>query len=246
MNDGKQYVPRPRQKAQEHLEAYLLKNHLRGGDKLPPEREMCEKWGLNRATLRSVLGRMEADGQLISVQGSGNRVAPCVVRQLQDLKSFTQYAADSGKRAESRLLGLSIVECDKQMARRFKRVLGEKIYRLMRLRLMDNVPLMIETAYIPVELAPGLEHYDFVNGSLFATLERYYHLSMERGSEKISVTRVTEEEAEYLEVEPGVPAFWIVSEVYADSGVLVEYCRTIARCDRMEMSSTLYWIGEEI
>lgn len=246
MSESKRYEPRPRQKAQECIEAYLLQNDMSHGGKLPPEREMCRHWDLNRATLRSVLKHMEIDGRLTSVQGSGNRFLPYVDRQLQDLKSFSQYAADLGKRAGSRLLGMSVVECDKQMARRFKRVLGDKLYRLMRLRLMDDVPLMIETAYIPVELAPGLEHHDFANGSLFAVLEKHYHLTTELGSEKISVTRVTEEEAEYLEVEPGVPAFWIVSEVYADSGVLVEYCRTIARCDRMEMSSTLYWIGEEI
>ena len=101
----------------------------------------------------------------------------------------------------------------------------------------------IETAYIPAALTPGLEERDLVGGSLFAIMEENYHLIMHHGYERISITTTTPEEANYLGTEAGVPAFWIVSEVYGDDGALIEYCRTIGRCDRMQMSSTLYWIG---
>lgn len=239
----KRYVPRPRQVAQEAIEAYILENGLKANDKLPPERTMCQNWGLNRSTLRSVLARMTRDGRLCPVQGSGTSIAPRVERSLQDLKSFTQYAEDLGMKPETRLLGFSVVECDRQLARRFKRVLGEKLYRVIRLRMLNGMPLMIETAYIPQELTPALEEHDLVGGSLFAVMEENYHLIMHHGYEKISITTTTPEEAEYLGTEAGVPAFWIVSEVYADDGMLIEYCRTIGRCDRMQMSSTLYWIG---
>ena len=82
-----------------------------------------------------------------------------------------------------------------------------------------------------------------MGGSLFAVMEENYHLIMHHGYERISITTTTPEEADYLGTAAGVPAFWIVSEVYGDDGSLIEYCRTIGRCDRMQMSSTLYWIG---
>ena len=239
----RRYTPRPLQAAPEAIEAYILKNQMKANDKFPPERTMCQMWGLNRSTLRSTLARMARDGRVHAVQGSGTCFTPRVDRVLQDLKSFTQYAADLGMKPETRLLGLSMVECDKQLARRFQRVLGDKLYRVIRLRMLDGMPLMIETAYIPAALTPGLEERDLVGGSLFAIMEENYHLIMHHGYERISITTTTPEEANYLGTEAGVPAFWIVSEVYGDDGALIEYCRTIGRCDRMQMSSTLYWIG---
>ena len=121
----RRYTPRPRQAAQEAIEAYIIRNQMKGNDKFPPERTMCQMWGLNRSTLRSTLARMVSDGRVHAVQGSGTCFTPRVDRVLQDLKSFTQYAADLGMKPETRLLGLSMVECDKQLARRFQRVLGE-------------------------------------------------------------------------------------------------------------------------
>ena len=162
------YTPRPREYARECIEAYILTHDLRAGDSLPPERDMCAMWGLNRSTLRSAIARLTAAGRLVSVQGSGTRIAPRFRRTLQDLQSFSDYAASGGFTAETRLLSFSTVECDKHLAHRFRRVLGEKLYRISRLRILNDTPVLIETTYIPVELAPHLEEHDLVNGSLFA------------------------------------------------------------------------------
>ena len=60
----RRYTPRPRQAAQEAIEAYILKNQMKANDKFPPERTMCQMWGLNRSTLRSTLARMAAGSQV--------------------------------------------------------------------------------------------------------------------------------------------------------------------------------------
>ena len=121
----KTYIPRPREWAQEQIEAYILEHSLRADDRLPPEREMCRMWNLNRCTLRSALAGLEASGRLYAVQGSGTRIAPRFRRTLQDLQSFTEYAAESGFHAETRLLSFATIECDKTLSRRFRRMLGK-------------------------------------------------------------------------------------------------------------------------
>ena len=182
----------------------------------------------------------------VSVQGSGTRIAPRFRRTLQDLQSFSDYAASSGFTAETRLLSFSTVECDKHLARRFRRVLGEKLYRISRLRMLNDTPVLIETAYIPVELAPHLEEHDLVNGSLFAVLEEVYGLRLDHGEEKASITLANAEEAAHLHIQPGDAVFWIVSRTDAPDGTTVEYCRTVARGDVVEMAGVLRWrSGEE-
>ncbi len=237
----KTYTPRPRERAQECIEAYIIEHDLRAGDCLPPEREMCRMWDLNRCTLRSVLARMEASGRLHAVQGSGTRLSPRFRRTLQDLQSFTEYAAAGGFRAETRLLSFSVTECDKSLSRHFCRCLGEKLYRISRLRLLEQVPLMIETSYIPAELAPGLEEQDLVTDSLFRLLKSVYGLQLDHGTERTGITLVSEEEAGYLNLSAGDAAFWIESRTEAPDGMVIEYCRTLGRADRIEMVSTLRW-----
>lgn len=39
-------IPRPREQALEQIMAYILENKLSADDKLPPEREMCQMWGV--------------------------------------------------------------------------------------------------------------------------------------------------------------------------------------------------------
>ena len=235
------YVPRPRELAQEALEAYILKNGLGPRDKLPPEREMCAMWGLNRSTLRSAIARLTADGRLAAVQGSGTRVAPRVRRTLQDLQGFSEYARACGMKPESRLLSFSRVPCGRQFSRQFGRAPEELLYRIARLRLLDGMPVLLETAYIPCALAPGLEAYDLVNGSLFAALSEGYGLCLDHGQEKTSITAAAAEEADWLGVAVGAPAFWIVSETDAPDGTLIEACRSLGRADVMDLTSTLLW-----
>lgn len=240
----KTYTPRPRERAQECIEAYILDQGLQANDSLPPEREMCRLWGFNRCTLRSAIAGLEASGRLYAVQGSGTRIAPRFRRTLQDLQSFTEYASAGGFQAETRLLSFSVAECDKAFSRRFRRPLGDKLYRIARLRILEQAPLMIETAYIPVDLAPHLEEQDLITGSLYYVLRHVYGLQLDHGIERTGITLTSEEEARFLQISPGETAFWMESCTEAPGDTVIEYCRTLGRADRIEMASTLRWEEE--
>lgn len=233
------YEPRPREAAQEHLEAYILQAGLKAFDRLPPERELCERWGMNRSTLRSAIARLVDAGRLASVQGSGTSLTPRVRRNLQDLQSFSQFARERGLRPESGLLGFSLIEAESPLAAEFGAAEGLPLYQIVRLRSVDGLPLQIETAYIPQQLAPGLEAHDVVSGSLYRILEEQYGLSLSRGWEKIGVTTASAEEACYLNVEEDTTVFWLLSKTFSPDGALLEYCSTVGRGDILELGSTL-------
>ena len=115
------------------------------------------------------------------------------------------------------------------------------LYRIARLRLLDGIPVLLETAYIPQALTLDLEERDLVHGSLFAALRNDFRLKLDHGWEKASITSATPEEASYLGIAEGAPAFWIVSETYGDDDTLIEYCRSLGRADVLALTSTLYW-----
>jgi DNA-binding FadR family transcriptional regulator len=58
----------------EHIRALILENKLRPGDRLPPERHLAERLGVNRQTLRAALAQLRTDRLLVARQGSGHVV----------------------------------------------------------------------------------------------------------------------------------------------------------------------------
>lgn len=59
-------------------------------------------------------------------------------------------------------------------------------------------------------------------------------------SRSVSISTAAEEEAVHLGIAAGDPVFWIVSITQTLEGVPVEYCRTVARADKVELVSFLH------
>jgi GntR family transcriptional regulator, transcriptional repressor for pyruvate dehydrogenase complex len=60
----------------EQLLSYVVKGSWKPGDRIPPERELCQKLGIARTSLREALKAMELVGMLDSRVGDGTFVCP--------------------------------------------------------------------------------------------------------------------------------------------------------------------------
>ena len=70
--------PTPRKRAAEEIADRLrwriLSGEFPAGPSLPPERDLAEDLGVSRLTLRAAMARLETEGLVRPVHGSGNRV----------------------------------------------------------------------------------------------------------------------------------------------------------------------------
>ncbi|MBY0146421.1 GntR family transcriptional regulator [Neobacillus niacini] len=231
---------KPREEVVEKIEYYIDKNQLRPHDKLPSERQLCEVLGTSRTTLRSAIKRLIMEGVVYSKRGAGTFVAPQkLVRNLQDMESLSKSAEEANKVLSTKVLFADIIECNKELSKRMKLTLGSKIYCLQRLRLIDGIPSMMELAYIDYSLCNGIEQYDFSNESLYRILGDVYNVKIDHGSESLSVTYVSEQESELLDVESGTPVFYIRGNVYTEDEKMVEFYKSIVRADQIRFSSVL-------
>jgi GntR family transcriptional repressor for pyruvate dehydrogenase complex len=58
----------------ERLEALILEGSLKPGQRLPPERELAERFGVSRPSLREAIQKLAARGLLSSRQGGGTYI----------------------------------------------------------------------------------------------------------------------------------------------------------------------------
>src|SRR3984885_12089516 len=65
------------------LKAQILERQLPPGSRLPTERELIERSGLSRVTVRAAVGILEDEGWLIRRQGLGTFVAESVKQEME-------------------------------------------------------------------------------------------------------------------------------------------------------------------
>ena len=231
---------KPRDEAIEKIENFIIHNQLKPGDRLPSERSMCDMWDFNRSTLRSAIKQLILEGKIYNKNGSGTYVSgEKLVRNLQDTDGFYQTVKRSGREITTRVVHMDICETPKNIGRKMKLPLGHKLFRLVRVRSLDQVPVMISTAYLDAERFAGIEQLDFENSSLYSLLKDHYGVEVSGGHEKLSITYCDAQEAEYLEMQEGAPVIYQSGVTMDEQDVVFEYFKEITRSEYICFASEL-------
>ena len=224
------------EQALDSIEAFIDRNRLKGGGRLPSERELAAELALSRGTVRSALAELEREGRIERRQGKGAFMAP--VRHsvsINAMQSFSSSEIAAGNTPSSRLISFTKKKASSDISRRLSLRRDTSVYEIARLRLANGTPVIIETASIPERLLPGLERYDFEKESLYAVIERDYHLHLMDQKLDIRLSRATEEEARLFGLSDERPIVFVETGLTRDEkGRPLEYTKSILLCRAVE------------
>jgi GntR family transcriptional regulator len=168
------------------------------------EREIAERFATSRATANKALTSLASEGLLEFRHGAGTFVRDGVLDyDLQRLVSFTDKAAAAGRRPSTRVLAfrrLRAEDAPAETAARLGAAPGDALFYLERLRLADNVPVILERRHVMARHCPGMTRADAA-GSLYAYWTRDCRLNLSGATESIRAVNATPEQARLL----GVP-----------------------------------------
>ncbi len=240
-----EYIPRARECTEEALMAYIIEHDLSYGDKLPSERDMCEMWGLNRSTLRSALSKLIDNGTFEARHGSGIYfLGKKYSRMFRGLSSFESEISQQEIVHHSKVLVMEKVESDLRLAGIFGSVPEEPLWHLARMRYSNGISLQLESCYFRVDQFPGIGEYDFALESLYRVFTDRYGYVPTKGEEVISIT-MAGDDARYFEIEENAPLIRTESQTYDQNGNVLEYTVTLARPDKVNLSSTMIQLNNE-
>ena len=207
--------------------------HWSSDQQLPNETKLAELFGVSKITIRQALQELSDLGYIRREQGRGTFVSkPKFGQGPRELMSFTEEMGRHHLAASSRVLERFVTEADLAVAEHLQLRLNAKVLVLKRLRLADGEPMGIQTAHIPLDLAPGFDKEDFENVSLYTLLHTRYGIQAAKGQEQYFATSADSDAAVLLGIAAGAPVFAAERVTFTKSGKPFEFTKSIMRGDR--------------
>jgi GntR family transcriptional regulator len=206
---------------------------------LPPEHDLCARYGVSRHTIRQALGRLAAENLITRSAGRGTRVQPYIARARFYLdQSFTRQMAEMGRKARSVILYQAEGVIDEASAHAFRDRCGATCLQLHRLRFGDDEPIVIQYTTVLSERCPGLADFDFAQQSLYAILSTRYRLAIRALQHTVGAASADSIQAKRLGVSVGDPLLLVRSTTLLAHDEAIEFTTSYYRADRYEYSTT--------
>lgn len=191
------------QAAYRRLSEALLRGVYPPGSRLPGERVLCEQVRVSRSTLRLALSQLAAEGAVVPSAQRGWFVPQVVVGEPPStLQSFSEMARSRGLTPYATVLSKQVRASSFGEAQDLRIPPAAKVLELVRLRGMDQTPVTVETAVLPLRRVEWLPALDLTDRSLYEVLESR-GLQILRSSYTVQAVNANEEQARLLELTAG-------------------------------------------
>jgi GntR family transcriptional regulator len=220
----------------EDIKKKILKGEFQEGDLLPSEREFSERYDISSTTIRRALNDLVHENFLKRKAGKGTFVRIGKVRRdLRKVLGFTQNMKEMGLTPSTRVLSKKVVSANAFAQERLGLGKGDKIVKLNRLRLANDVPMMLETRYIRTDLCPGIQKQE-LSSSLWKVFENIYGCKPHRHSQNLRITRISGNAASLLGLRDDSPVFLIKGVTYLEDGQAIECEESLYRSDKYDLA----------
>ncbi|PPJ48473.1 GntR family transcriptional regulator [Rhizobium sp. KAs_5_22] len=149
---------------------------LKPGDKLPTEAQLTDRFKISRPALREALKLLEQDDIIYVTHGRGRFVSAMsavqVERPITVFESVTDMTRHYGYSTSNKVLSISEEAPDKIVRERLRLGPKDRVIRLERLRLQNDVPILYCVDFIPRGLIPAKLYDIDWSGSLLDLMEQ--------------------------------------------------------------------------
>jgi GntR family transcriptional regulator len=222
--------------------AALIREQIQHGELAPGDRilgvhELSKQYSISRMTALQAVRYLVREGLLVARHGHGTFVVQSkLTHDALHLLSFTEEIMRRGGRAASRVLEQTVTHPPLSVAAGLHITASDLVMKIVRLRLSDDIPLLLETIYLPAALRPGLEHVDLTTHSLYTELEERYGMRLTRSQQTVEATIVNDYESQLLGIAPGSAILLLEGATYDEHDRPVEYFKAVYRGDRFKFS----------
>lgn len=196
---------------------------LSSGAILPTEGELQKEFDVSRVTIRKAMQLLVDKDLLFRQRGSGTYVkAPKAQHNALQLTGFVEEVSAQGKTPSSKIITFELIECNELVASKLGVVVGEEVYSIRRLRMIDNEPEVLEHTFLPVALFPDLS-IKAMRSSKYDYIEKTKGLKIKLSRQSIKPQILDKKTANELNMDESDPVIRVDSVGELESGAIFEY-----------------------
>ena len=212
----------------------IVNGEWKPNETIPNELRLCEQYGISRGPVRQALEQLVRQGLLSRKQGRGSIVLPSrIERQLGTFYSFTALIQQRGMQPSTVTLSFESDSVCGSVAHHLDLPPGAQCFRIRRLRLADEEPLILETVYVPVSICCELNKVEVASSPLYHILHNHYGVVLQGARQFLEPTIADDYEARQLGIPKGAPVLLVENTTYAVGDRPVVFSKAIMRGDRV-------------
>jgi len=231
------------------LKQAILNKEYRVGDKIPSERELAAQFEVTRVTLQKAMHMLEQEGFIERIHGKGMFVTKVIEDNVYLLNNgtsdsilgFSREFKDNVK-VSSRLISLKTRKAGEYIASQLDIDENDDVHYIRRVRLVDNIPVLVEDSYIPCTVIDIIPESVLQNGSLYEYIENKTGRKIKFYNSVIEASLFDDTLSALLERESGLPMLKVSGITKLEDGKTFNYSISYNRADKFKIKNS--WVGK--
>lgn len=223
----------------ETLKKRITNHDYPANQQIPNEISLCQEFDCSRMTMKKALDLLVQEGLLYRKRGQGSFVMSQTGQsdkriQLQE-RELSGLTRSSKKHPTSKIIEFKLLFADKKKANILNINENDPIYKIVRLRLINNEPYVLEETYMSTTLIPGITE-EVLNHSVYDYIENTlgYRIASAQKTTRADVSN--DMDHKYLNLKDIEPVLEVKQIAYLDNGIPFEYSISRHRYDLFEFN----------
>lgn len=198
------------------------------GTLIPNQKMLADEFNVSRMTVKKAMDILELEGLIYRKRGSGTFVKKTVLSNkvtadIMDYEGLTKQLSD--KKVESQIILFKLDFPSEKIQEKLLIGSHEPIYKIIRLRVVDSKPFIIEHTIMPTNLIPGINE-DILKRSVYQYIKNELKLKINSTYRKIHADKPSKYDRKYLNCGVNDPVLEVEQVVYLEDGTPFEYSRS--------------------
>ncbi len=222
------------------LRRRILHGEFGPGERLPPERELCELFAASRITIRRALDILADELLIERRQGDGTYVSPTPSRRIPLLStdvsgSISAHAPDLDRALES----YSWQKASSEVAAVLQTHPGARVLVARRFDLLHGEPVAYDEIYLPEQVADRLSEGDLSQLRFLERWQKVQQIHISHLSQSIEAVAAASDQARLLKLELAQPLLKEIDVIFMSTGTPCGLFVSYFRHDLFRLNSTV-------
>lgn len=209
---------------------------------IPDEISLANQFSCSRMTMKKALDILVMEGILFRKRGHGTFIVKAPLQKnkvhvaSKESLGLTQLIKEMGKSVTSQIIRFEVKFPTEEIAAHLTVDVDTPIYDIIRLRMVDGEPYVMEHTYMPTNLIPGITE-KVLSTSVYSHINETLGLTMAGLHRKIRACKPNQLDMEYLSCLPDDPILEVEQVCYLNNGIPFEYSFSRHRYDKFEITT---------